>query len=108
MVFVRQACVLAAALAVAGCMAPQPLCGRPEVLAEVGRVIRIENIYNKIDPNTVAEGPTARADFVVCSIIVNSVGYVPTAAGWVPQPVQERHRYSVSVADNRFTVAVLP
>lgn len=108
MVFVRQACVLAAALAVAGCMAPQPLCGRPEVLAEVGRMIRMENIYNKIDPNTVAEGPTARADFVVCSIVVTSVGYVLTVAGWVPQPVQERHRYNVAVVNNRFTVALLP
>ena len=71
-------------------------------------MVRIENIYNKIDPNTVAEGPTARADFVVCSIVVTSVGYVPTVAGWVLQPVQERHRYNVAVADNRFTVAVLP
>ena len=109
MIFIRRACALALVLLPGqGCTAPQALCERQEILAEVGRIVRIGNIYNAIHPNTVAEGPTTRPNSVVCSIVVTSVGYVPTAAGWVPKPTQETRRYNVSVADNRFSVAVLP
>jgi len=97
-----------ALLTVQGCTSPQPLCGRQEVLAEVGRLVKNANLYNAIDPNTVAEGPTTRANAVTCTIAVNSIGYLPTAAGWVSQPTQERRRYDVSVAGNRFLVAVQP
>lgn len=103
------ACTLASAmLTVQGCTAPQLLCGRPEVLVEVGRLVKNANLYNKVDPTTVAEAPTTRADAVICTVAVNSIGYFPTEAGWVPQPIQERRRYDVSVADNRFFVAVRP
>ena len=89
--------------------APQtPICERPEVLQEVGRVVRQWNIYNELDEATAREAPTTVANAVVCTATLITRGYDPTASGWQSQPLAEPLRYDVQVNGNRFYVQVAP
>ena len=91
-----------------GCAQPTLLCRRPEVLQEVERLVRQQNVYNEVDANSAAEAPTSRANAVVCEAAVASVGYEPIPGGWQPRPIRLPAQYRVQVSGNRFFVQMLP
>lgn len=90
------------------CTTPTPLCFRPEVLQEVERTVRQRNIYNTVDHYAVAEAPTTRANAVACTAVIDTLGYVPGADGWVARPARTTAQYDVQVSGNRFVVQVRP
>lgn len=106
----RWRCVLTglAMLSVQGCVQQTPLCERPEVLQEIGRVVRQWNIYNTIEERSASEAPTFVANAVACTAVMVTVVYDPTATGWEPQPFRELLRYDVQVSGNRFYTQVVP
>lgn len=85
---------------------PSSLCGRAEVLQEVAREVRQWNAYNTIDPYSVREAPTERANAVVCHATMRSRGYRHYPDGWRPVSTEERRRFDVQVDGNRFQVQV--
>lgn len=103
------ACRLAALALVASAAAraePSALCSRPEVLQEVARTVRQWNAYNTIDPDSVREAPTNRANAVVCHATMRSRGYRQYPDGWRPVSTEERRRFDVQVEAGRFFVQV--
>ena len=99
---------LAMLVAAAPAGAQTLLCRRPEVLQEVGRIVRERNIYNQVDALSANEAPTARADAVICEADMTTIAYRRTASGWQPEQLRQRLRYDVQVTGNRFVVQVAP
>ena len=84
------------------------MCQREEVLQEVGRIVRTENVYNAVDPNLVAEAPGPRPNLVACTVSVTGATYLPSASGYEVRRSRVSRRYDVAVTGNRFVVTVLP
>lgn len=96
---------LAALLPFAAC-APTPICARPEVLEEVARILREQDIYNRIDDHFVTEAPTTRPGTVTCQTVVRGATYTVNRGLSEPRTTSTWRRYDVTLQDNRFAVDV--
>lgn len=93
-------------LALPACAAPAPVCGRPEVLGEVARVVRQWNVYNRIDDHYVSEASAGRPNAVICHTVMLGAGYEVDRGLSEPRTTRVWRRYDVEVSGNRFTVQV--
>ena len=106
--WVACACLVVTACGTGPTDLPSPLCQRPEVLEDAARLIRTADLYAVLDETAVEESPGTLAGIVNCRVGTLSAGYVQIAGRWERRPILRDRRYTVSLAQNRFSVRLAP
>lgn len=99
--------VLAAVFAPVAAMAgtPGPVCGAPEVLEIVARILSERGVPARIAAPPIGQVPTSRPDTVLCAVRLQREVFDTNRLGTVPQFREQTYEYTVRRGFNGLFVA---